>query len=198
MFDDHGVCNVCRQIENKQTKIDWAAKRTEFEELLKQYRGKYAYDCIIPFSGGKDSTYTLYSLVREFGLRLLVVSFDHGFFRPLTLENNERTLKILGADFLKFRPNWRVMQKLMLEVLKRKGNICLHCHRLLRISHADRGEVRHSVGHLGRAKRGIWQLLQLRGRGIGRQVTVQSFRQSRHYRSRHGLDARWLCNVSGP
>jgi N-acetyl sugar amidotransferase len=128
VFDDQGVCNVCRQIEYKQQKIDWAAKRKEFEALLNQYRGKHSYDCIVPFSGGKDSTYTLYSLVREFGLKPLVVSFDHGFFRALTLANNERTLKILGVDFLKFRPNWKVVQKLMLESLKRKGDFCWHCH----------------------------------------------------------------------
>jgi N-acetyl sugar amidotransferase len=128
VFDDQGVCNVCRQIEYKQKQVDWAAKRREFEELLNQYRGKYTYDCIVPFSGGKDSTYTLYCLVREFGLKPLVVSFDHGFFRPVTLVNNERTLKILGVDFLKFRPNWRVVQKLMLEALKRKGDFCWHCH----------------------------------------------------------------------
>jgi len=128
VFDDQGVCNVCRQIEYKQTAIDWTAKKHDFEKLLSLYRGKYAYDCIVPFSGGKDSTYTLYALVREFGLRPLVVSFDHGFFRPRTLENNERTLKALGVDFLKFRPNWKVVQKLMLEVLKRKGDFCWHCH----------------------------------------------------------------------
>ena len=128
VFDDQGVCNVCRQIEYKQTKIDWTAKRKEFDDLLDLHRGKYAYDCIVPFSGGKDSTYTLYHLVRDFGLRPLVVSFDHGFFRPRTLENNDRTLKILGVDFLKFRPNWRVVQKLMLEAFKRKGDFCWHCH----------------------------------------------------------------------
>ena len=128
VFDDQGVCNVCRQIEYKQTQIDWAAKRKEFDDLLDLHRGKYAYDCIVPFSGGKDSTYTLYHLVRDFGLRPLVVSFDHGFFRPRTLDNNDRTLKILGVDFLKFRPNWRVVQKLMLEAFKRKGDFCWHCH----------------------------------------------------------------------
>lgn len=128
VFDDQGVCNVCRQIEYKQSKIDWVAKRNEFTSLLDEYRGKFQYDCIVPFSGGKDSTYTLYALVKEFGLKPLVVSFDHGFFRPRTLSNNEQTLKNLGVDFLKFRPNWKVVQKLMLEALKRKGDFCWHCH----------------------------------------------------------------------
>jgi tRNA(Ile)-lysidine synthase TilS/MesJ len=33
------------------------------DELIEQYRGKYDYDCIVPYSGGKDSTY-LYNKIR--------------------------------------------------------------------------------------------------------------------------------------
>jgi len=128
VFDEEGVCNVCRQIEFKQGQIDWAERARELIELIDQYRGRYSHDCIIPFSGGKDSTYTLYTLVTRYKVRPLVVSFDHGFLRPTTLENNERTIKSLGVDFLKFRPNWKVVQKLMLESLKRKGDFCWHCH----------------------------------------------------------------------
>ena len=35
-------------------------KKRELDNLIKDYRGKYDYDCIVPFSGGKDSTWTLY------------------------------------------------------------------------------------------------------------------------------------------
>ena len=59
-FDAEGVCNVCRQHEYKQSQIDWAARERELVALIDQYRGKYDYDCIVPFSGGKDSTFTLY------------------------------------------------------------------------------------------------------------------------------------------
>ncbi len=55
-FDQEGVCNVCRQQEYKQEKIDWAAREQELHALLDGYRGKGDYDCIVPFSGGKDST----------------------------------------------------------------------------------------------------------------------------------------------
>lgn len=127
-FDKKGVCSVCRQIEYKQTQIDWVARRKEFEELLNEYRGKYDYDCIIPFSGGKDSTFQAYTLVRDFKLKPLIVSFDHGFYRPRHLRNVEKTIKKLGVDFLKFRPNWQIVKKLMLESLKRKGDFCWHCH----------------------------------------------------------------------
>ncbi len=128
LFDSCGACNVCNQHEFKKENIDWESRKREFGELIEEYRGKYSYDCIVPFSGGKDSTFTLYHLVKEYKLKPLVVQFDHSFLRPTILENNARTMKKLGVDFLSFRPNWKVVQKLMLESLKRKGDFCWHCH----------------------------------------------------------------------
>ena len=82
---------------NETLSIDWAAREQELASLIEQYRGKHDYDCIVPFSGGKDSTFTLYELVRRFKVKPLVVTFDHGFLRPTTLENTERTIKLLGV-----------------------------------------------------------------------------------------------------
>ncbi len=127
-FDAEGVCNICRQQEYKKGQIDWVERKRELDEVIERYRGTYSHDCIIPFSGGKDSTFTLWYLMKEYKLKPLVVQFDHGFLRPRTVENNIRTLKILGVDFLSFRPNWNVVKKLMLEALKRKGDFCWHCH----------------------------------------------------------------------
>lgn len=128
VFDGNGVCNVCRGQEYKQEKVDWAKRKTELLELIEKYRGKYDYDCLVPFSGGKDSTFTLYNLVVEHKLKPLVVQFDHGFMRPNLRANNERTFKKLGVDSISFKPNWHVVRKLMMESLKRKGDFCWHCH----------------------------------------------------------------------
>lgn len=128
VFDGEGVCNVCRQIEYKQTHIDWQQKEKELIAILDHYRDKHPYDCLVPFSGGKDSTFTLYTMVVRYHLKPLVVTFDHGFMRPTVLANTERTMKTLGVDHLKFRPNWKVVQRLMLEALIRKGDFCWHCH----------------------------------------------------------------------
>ncbi len=127
-YDTEGICKICRQHECKTHQIDWKAKEQEFRKLLDEYRGKYQYDCIVPFSGGKDSVFTLYTLIKKFDVKPLVVSFDHGFFRPTTLDNTDRVLRQLGADYMKFRPNWHIVRKLMLETLKRKGDFCWHCH----------------------------------------------------------------------
>ena len=128
VFDEQGVCNVCRNIEHKQGAVDWNAKEAEFRRLLEDYRNKGTYDCIIPFSGGKDSTFTLYTLVKDYDLKPLVVCFDHGFLRPTVLANTEKSIRKMGVDFLKFRANWKVVKKLMLQSLKRKGDFCWHCH----------------------------------------------------------------------
>ena len=127
-FDEFGVCNICRQQEYKQDKVDWAKRKRMLDELVAEYRGKYDYDCIVPFSGGKDSTFTLFYLVKEYKLKPLVVQFNHGFMRPNLMANNERTFKSLGVDVISFTPNWKVVKRLMREALVRKGDFCWHCH----------------------------------------------------------------------
>lgn len=127
-FGADGVCNICRQKEYKDTAIDWASRSKQLVELVEQYRGKYAYDCIVPFSGGKDSTFTLHYLMKEFKIKPLVVQFNHGFMRQGLLKNNERTFRMLGVDVINFTPNWQLVKRLMLEALVRKGDFCWHCH----------------------------------------------------------------------
>jgi N-acetyl sugar amidotransferase len=128
LFDSEGVCNICRGQEYKQSGIDWDVKKKELDTLIETYRGKYEYDCIVPFSGGKDSTWALYYLVKEYGLKPLVIRFDHGFLRPNLNENTTRTIRKLGVDMHVFTPNWKVVQKLMLQSFLDKGDFCWHCH----------------------------------------------------------------------
>lgn len=127
-FDAKGVCSICHQQEFKQEKIDWSERKKELDQLIAQYRGKYQYDCLIPFSGGKDSTWTLYYLVKEYGIKPLVVQFDHGFMRPQLLDNVKKVIRNLGVDFHTFTPNWHVTRKLMLQMFLEKGDFCWHCH----------------------------------------------------------------------
>ena len=128
MFDDKGVCSVCRQIEYRDEKIDWEERRRQLDALINQYKGKGLYDCIVPFSGGKDSAFQLWYVVKELKLKPLVIRFNHWGYRPLVAKNNTRTFKILGVDVFEFTPNWHVARELMLESLRRRGDFCWHCH----------------------------------------------------------------------
>jgi hypothetical protein len=47
-----GVCDACRQAEEKEN-IDWVKRESEFIRLLDKYRRNDGYyDCIVPGSGG--------------------------------------------------------------------------------------------------------------------------------------------------
>ena len=121
-------CNMCRTSEFKQTGIDWNKRKKMLDDVIEKYRGKYDYDCIIPFSGGKDSTYTLYYLMKEYKIKPLVVRFNHGFMRSQHQKNTATVLKKMGADFIDFTPNWQIVKKLMWESFSRKTDFCWHCH----------------------------------------------------------------------
>lgn len=127
-FDEKGVCSICKQQDFKNESVDWDKRKEDLGRLIEEYRGKYNYDCIVPFSGGKDSTWTLYYLIKEYKLKPLVVQFDHGFLRPTLIENNKRTMRNLGVDFHTFTPSWHIVRKLMLQAFLEKGDFCWHCH----------------------------------------------------------------------
>ena len=94
-FDDRGICNICNQFKYKSETIDWDKRKQTFDKIIEENRGKYEYDCIVPFSGGKDSTFTLYYLIKEYGIKPLVVQFNHGFMRPTLKKTTKELLKHL-------------------------------------------------------------------------------------------------------
>jgi N-acetyl sugar amidotransferase len=127
-FDSKGVCSVCNNRQFRDKELDWSDRKQRLIDLTKKNKGRFDYDCILPFSGGKDSTFTLYYAVRELGMKPLVVSFDHGFFRPNMNMNRNKVVETLGVDLLTFKPNWQLVRALMLQSLLEKGDFCWHCH----------------------------------------------------------------------
>ena len=83
VLDDEGVCNVCRAQEVK-AEINWSERLVQLDKLVDEYRGRFRYDCLVPFSGGKDSTWTLYYLMNRYpGLKPLVVRLTMGFYATI-------------------------------------------------------------------------------------------------------------------
>lgn len=127
-FDSEGVCNMCRSAKVRDREIDWSERAEEFAALIERHRGKYKYDAIVPFSGGKDSAWVAYTLVRKYNLKVLLTTFDSHFRRPTHLENIERVVRRLGCDHITVKANDEVVQKTMVESLKRRGDFCWFCH----------------------------------------------------------------------
>ncbi len=96
-FDKNGACNIC-EATNKKQDIDWAKRKLLLDRIIDEHRGKYAYDCIIPFSGGKDSVFQVYYLIKEYKIKPLLVRFNHGFIRKTIQENVDKILKtVIGS-----------------------------------------------------------------------------------------------------
>lgn len=127
-FDQFGVCSVCRQVEFKKEKIDWNERGRQLQEMIARHKGNGLYDCVVPYSGGKDSVFQLWYIVKELKLKPLVIRYNHWGYRPLVEENNTKVFKQLGVDVVEFTPNFHVVRELMLESLKRRGDFCWHCH----------------------------------------------------------------------
>lgn len=127
-FDDQGVCSVCRQIEFKDEKIDWTARAVQLQDIISEHKDRDIYDCIVPYSGGKDSVFQLYYIVKILRLKPLVVRYNHWGYRPLVEENNTSVFKQLGVDIVEFTTSFHTVRETMLEALKRRGDFCWHCH----------------------------------------------------------------------
>ncbi len=121
-LDDEGVCNACRSYE-KRKQIDWEARRRELIELLARYRDASGgnWDCIVPVSGGKDSTYQVVRML-QLGLNPLCVTATTCDLSETGRKNIEN-LKNLGVDYIEFSPNPVIRRKLNRIGLTQVGDI---------------------------------------------------------------------------
>lgn len=115
----------------------------KFQSLLSTHKSSPgAYDVLLAYSGGKDSTFILDLLRNQYGLRVLALTFDHGFVSPYALENIRRVVETLGIDHMTFKPDFQVIQRIFRfslehefhppKALERASSICNSCMGLVK------------------------------------------------------------------
>lgn len=121
-LDDHGVCNACRSYENRK-EVDWEKRHLELLKLLDRYRKKDGsnWDCIVPVSGGKDSTFQVLRML-QLGLNPLCVTSTTCDLSEIG-RRNIQNLKNYGVDYVEFSPNPAVRRKLNRIGLEQVGDI---------------------------------------------------------------------------
>ena len=74
-FNSDGICSACISVEIKH-KTDWKKREKKLNEICDQVRGSNGngYECIVPVSGGKDSTYQAYVMSKRYNLKVLCVN----------------------------------------------------------------------------------------------------------------------------
>jgi len=121
-IDADGVCSACRSFAHR-TNLDWSERKAELQTILERYRSKDGrnYDCIVPVSGGKDSTYQVVRML-ELGMNPLCVTATTDHLSPIGRRNIEN-LKWQGVDYIEVSTNPVVRRRINRLALEQVGDI---------------------------------------------------------------------------
>lgn len=121
-LDEEGVCSACRSFE-KRKEVDWNLRMEELKKLLERYKSKDCsrWDCIVPVSGGKDSTIQVIRMI-QLGMNPLCVTATTCDLSDIGRKNIQN-IKSLGVDYVEFSPNPVIRHKLNRIGLSQVGDI---------------------------------------------------------------------------
>lgn len=94
-FDEHGICNYCKNYKKRNN----PKSIEELFKLVEPYRKlKKELDCIVPFSGGRDSSYGLHLIVNELDMKPVTYTYDWGMVTDLGRRNISRMCGKMGIE----------------------------------------------------------------------------------------------------
>ena len=111
-IDNEGVCDACRQSENKKN-INWIEREEELLQLLDKHRkNDGSYDCLVPGSGGKDSAFQAHILKYKYNMNPLTCTWPPILYTDYGYENYKNWVEVGGFDNIVFKQNGRAMKLL--------------------------------------------------------------------------------------
>ena len=126
ILDKERVCSACRNYELRKT-IDWAAREVTFDEVVTNAKQRSrGYDCLIPVSGGKDSTWQVVKCLEK-GLNPLCVTWRPPGRTQIGQENLENLIR-LGVDHIDYSINPKTERNFMIEALRKHGSTGIPMH----------------------------------------------------------------------
>ncbi len=144
-FDDKGVCRYCLKepADSKKPTEKKKKYRVRLDELIKEVRDTApAYDAIMAYSGGKDSSYSLKLVKERYDLRIIALTFDNHFISPASVDNIRAVTDALDVDSITFKPPWSVTRDMFTLTAKedifsaptllRASSICTSCIGLVK------------------------------------------------------------------
>ena len=93
-FDSKGICNYCHNYKLRNV----PKPKEQIFELVEKYRRINGNDCIVPFSGGRDSCYGLHLIVKELKMKPITYTYDWGMVTDLGRRNISRMSAELGVE----------------------------------------------------------------------------------------------------
>lgn len=136
-FDSEGVCSVCREYESwtKGWEENLPEQRKRLDKICAKVKGQHKeFDALIPYSGGKDSSFVLYTAKKQLGLNCLAYTFDNGYLSDYARKNIDTTCRKLGVEHLYYRLNPDLMNRLFALFVRKTGYFCSACMRGIAMS----------------------------------------------------------------
>ena len=121
-FDSKGICNYWYDYKRAEEKyvfhgVEGRKKWVEALSEIRNYGKDKKYDCLLGVSGGVDSTYIAY-LIKETGLRPLLVHFDNGWNSKIAVQNINSIIDYLDADLHTLVIDWEEFRDLQRAYIK--------------------------------------------------------------------------------
>lgn len=130
VIESDGICNACHNFKIKTKEIDWDSRKKEFEIIIRNAKNNSkSFDCLIPVSGGKDSTWQVVKCL-EYGLRPLAVTWKTPARTKIGQQNLDNLVR-LGVDHIDWQVNPEVEKKFLLKAFKRFGATAIPMHMAL-------------------------------------------------------------------
>ena len=105
IIGDNGICDAC-SYNQKKSNIDWSDREKQLFKFLEQYRKNNGeYDCIVPSSGGKDSSFTAHILKKKYKMNPLAVTWAPNMWTEVGFENFNNLSRVGGIDSILITPN---------------------------------------------------------------------------------------------
>ena len=126
-FDKFGICSICKSSEEKMN-INWKIREKLLKKILYKNKQKNYYDCLLPISGGKDSTFQAYILKNVYNLDPLAITHGTNWMSLTGRYNLENCLNKFDLDHLIFHPNRSLVNHVANKSIGFIGDSCWHCH----------------------------------------------------------------------
>jgi N-acetyl sugar amidotransferase len=126
-IESNGICNACNNFSSTKNHIDFTSRELQFQEVVKNAKRKSnGYDCLIPVSGGKDSTWQVVKCL-EYGLNVLAVTWRTPGRTAVGQENLDNLIS-LGVDHIDYSISPSVEKKFMLKTFEKYGSTAIPMH----------------------------------------------------------------------
>ena len=127
VLNSKGICGACKNALEKEDVIDWNKREHEFYRLLDSVKNNCSgYDCLIPVSGGKDSTWQVVKCL-QLGLKPLTLTWKTPG-RTVIGQQNLDNLVSLGVDHIDWQISPVVEKKFMLKAFEKYGSTAIPMH----------------------------------------------------------------------